>query len=114
MAGIQQPAAETPRLSFRMLAPVDRWANAVYGSRYNPLYHSGAIAIALLFVLVVTGLYLLIFYRIGAPHESVGRITAQTFAGQWICGLHRFASDAVLIAAGIHAFRMYAQRRTWG
>jgi ferredoxin/coenzyme F420-reducing hydrogenase delta subunit len=114
MAGTQQPAAETPRFSFRLLAPVDRWANALYGSRYNPLYHSGAIAIALLFVLVVTGLYLLIFYRIGAPHESVGRITEQTFAGQWIRGLHRFASDAVLIAAGIHAFRMYAQRRTWG
>ena len=114
MAGTQQPAAETPRFSFRMLSRVDRWANALYGSRYNPLYHSGAIAIALLFVLVVTGLYLLIFYRIGAPHESVARITGQTFAGQWIRGLHRFASDAVLIAAAIHAFRMYAQRRTWG
>jgi ferredoxin/coenzyme F420-reducing hydrogenase delta subunit len=114
MAPTPQPAAESPRLSFRLLSRVDRWANALYSARYNPLYHSGAIAIALLFVLVVTGVYLLVYYRIGAPHESVGRITAQPFAGQWIRGLHRFASDAVLIAAAIHAFRMYAQRRTWG
>ena len=114
MAATPQPISERPRFSFRMLSHADRWANALFGSRYNPLYHSGAIAIALLFVLVATGVYLLIFYRIGAPYESVGRITAQTFSGQWIRGLHRFASDAVLIAAAIHAFRMYAQRRTWG
>jgi ferredoxin/coenzyme F420-reducing hydrogenase delta subunit len=97
-----------------MLAKVDRWANAIYGSRRNPLYHSGAIAVALLLVLIATGLYLLLFYRIGAPYESVGRITSQIWLGRWIRGVHRFASDAVLVAAGVHAFRMYAQRRTWG
>ena len=114
MAEIAVRSADRPRLGFRLLARVDRYANAVYGSRYNPLYHSGAVAVALLIVLIVTGVYLLFYYRIGAPHESVGRITEQTFTGRWIRGLHRFASDAVLVAAAIHAFRMYAQRRTWG
>jgi ferredoxin/coenzyme F420-reducing hydrogenase delta subunit len=42
------------------------------------------------------------------------RINEQVWAGRWIQGLHRFASDAALVAAAIHAFRMYAQRRTWG
>ncbi|HET9440345.1 MAG TPA: hydrogenase iron-sulfur subunit [Longimicrobiales bacterium] len=114
MAATEQQRADLPRPSFRLLARVDRWVNALYGSRYNPLYHSGAIAIALLIVLIATGVYLLFFYRIGAPHESVGRITDQVFTGRWIRGVHRFASDAVLVAAAIHAFRMFAQRRTWG
>lgn len=103
-----------PRLSFRFLTHVDTWANRVYGSRLNPLYHSGAIAIAMLIVLLVTGLYLLIFYRIGAPYDSVIRINEQVWTGRWIRALHRFASDAAVIAALVHAFRMYAQRRTWG
>ncbi|HEX6134665.1 MAG TPA: cytochrome b N-terminal domain-containing protein [Longimicrobiales bacterium] len=103
-----------PRFSFRLLARVDGWANRVYSARWNPLYHSGAIAIAMLIVLLITGLYLLIFYRIGAPYESVLRINEQAWTGRWIRGLHRFASDAAVIAAVVHAFRMYAQRRTWG
>lgn len=114
MAITQPPKSDLPRPSFRLLARVDRWFNALYSSRYNPLYHSGAIAVVLLLLLIGTGLYLLLFYRIGAPHESVGRITDQVFVGRWIRGLHRFASDALIVAAAVHAFRMYAQRRTWG
>ena len=105
---------DLPRPSFRALARIDRWANTFYGSRYNPLYHSGAIAVALLLLLIATGVYLLFFYRLSAPHASVGRITGQTWTGMWIRGLHRFASDALIVAAAVHAFRMYAQRRTWG
>ncbi|HUG39324.1 MAG TPA: cytochrome b N-terminal domain-containing protein [Longimicrobiales bacterium] len=103
-----------PRISFRILSRVDAWANRIYGSRWNPLYHSGAITVALLGVLLVTGIYLLVFYRLGAPYESVAGLNEQVWAGRWIRGLHRFASDAAVVAAGVHAFRMYAQRRSWG
>jgi ferredoxin/coenzyme F420-reducing hydrogenase delta subunit len=103
-----------PGRSFRFLAPVDALANRIYTGRYNPLYHSGALTIAMLIVLLVTGLYLLLFYRLGAPYESVARLNDQVWGGRWIRGLHRFASDAAVVCAGVHAFRMYAQRRTWG
>ena len=69
---------------------------------------------ALLAVLLVTGIYLLLFYRIGAPYASVRAIHEQVWLGRWIRGVHRFASDAAVVMAAIHAFRMYAQRRTWG
>lgn len=65
-------------------------------------------------VVAVTGLYLLVFYRIGAPYESVERITSQAWTGRWIRGLHRYASDAALVAVGVHAVRMFAQGRSWG
>lgn len=103
-----------PRLGFRLLARLDAALNRVYGARSNPLYHSGAITVAMLGVLLVTGLYLLLFYRIGAPYASVVRINEQAWVGRWVQGLHRFASDAAILAAAVHAFRMYAQRRTWG
>ena len=98
----------------RPLAGVDAAFNRLYGWRYNPLYHSGSIAAALLLVLIVTGVYLLIFYRLGSPYESVARITEQDWTGRWIRTLHRYASDAALVAVAVHAFRMFAQRRSWG
>jgi ferredoxin len=98
----------------RPLARLDAWMNRLYGWKYNPLYHSGAIAAALFLVLLATGIYLLIFYRIGAPYDSVTRMTADPWLGRWIRGLHRYASDAVVVAVAVHAFRLFAQGRSWG
>jgi coenzyme F420-reducing hydrogenase delta subunit/Pyruvate/2-oxoacid:ferredoxin oxidoreductase delta subunit len=92
----------------------DRWLNRIYGSRYNPIYASGPISVALLIILLITGVYLLLFYRIGAPYDSVERITGQVWTGRWIRSLHRYASDAAVVAIAVHAFRMFAQHRTWG
>jgi coenzyme F420-reducing hydrogenase delta subunit/ferredoxin len=105
---------EKARSSYRALARVDAVLNRVYTSRYNPLYHSGALTVGLLLVLIVTGIYLLCFYRIGAPYESVAGLQRQVWGGRWIRGLHRVASDAALVAAAVHALRMWAQRRSWG
>ena len=98
----------------RALARADAVMNRLYGWRYNPLYHSGALVVALLVVLLVTGTYLLFVYRLGAPYASVAAITAQPWLGRWIRGLHRYASDAAVIAALVHALRVYAQGRSWG
>jgi ferredoxin len=97
-----------------LLDRADATVNRLYGSRHNPLYHSGAVTVALMILLIVTGLYLLLFYRIGSPWESVGRITDQLWAGRWIRSLHRFAADAAVVTAIVHAWRMFAQRRSWG
>ncbi len=96
------------------LAWADRACNALYTWRYNPIYHSGALVVASFAVLLVTGLYLLLFYRIGAPYESVSRITDQVFLGRWIRTLHRYVSDLAVVAIVVHAFRMFVQDRAWG
>ncbi len=96
------------------LARLDAWFNALYTWRWNPLYHSGALVAACLVVLLATGLYLLLFYRIGSPYESVHAIDAQWWGGRWIRGLHRYASDLAVLAALVHAVRMFGQRKTWG
>lgn len=98
----------------RLVGPADAFMNRLYGWRLNPLYHSGALTVVLLIVVLLTGIYLLFFYRVGAPYESVARLTDQVWLGRWIRSLHRYASDAAVVAVAVHAFRMFAQRRSWG
>ncbi len=98
----------------RLLAAADRGMNRLYGWRYNPLYQSGALVVLLFLVLLGTGLYLLVVYRIGAPWESVAGVTADRWVGNWMRGVHRFASDGVVVAVLVHALRMVAQGRSWG
>ncbi len=98
----------------RALSHVDSLFDRLYGSRYNPLYQTGPIAIALFLVLILTGTYLLLFYRIGAPYESVVRIQDQAWAGRWIRSLHRYSSDAAVVAIAVHGVRMLIRGRSWG
>jgi ferredoxin len=102
------------RAAFRLLAWLDQAANRLYGWRANPLYQSGTIVIALFLVLLATGLWLVLFYRVGAPYASVARITADPWIGAWMRGVHRYASDLAVLATLVHAFRMFAQGRSWG
>jgi ferredoxin len=98
----------------RILAWIDGACNRLYGWRFNPFYHSGALVVMLFVVLLITGIYLLFFYRIGAPYTSIAALTDEPWLGRWIRGLHRYASDAAVVAAGFHLFRMFVQRRSWG
>ena len=97
-----------------MFARLDAWLNRLYGWQHNPLYQSGTLVVLTLLIMLVTGLYLLLFYRIGAPAESVARITGQAWSGRWIRSLHRYSADLAVVAAAVHALRMYAQGRSWG
>ena len=98
----------------RPLAWLDARLNRLYGWKHNPLYHSGVLAASLIAVVLVTGLYLLLFYRIGAPYQSVARITNDLPLGRFVRSVHRYASDAAILAAVVHMVRIWLQRRTWG
>jgi ferredoxin len=111
MSPLTQPIVRGARVA---LGRVDAGLNRLYGSRYNPFYHSGALVVALLLVLIVTGLYLLVFYRIGSPYASMERIQEQVWVGRWVRSLHRFASDAAVVAILVHALRMFVQSKAWG
>jgi coenzyme F420-reducing hydrogenase delta subunit/NAD-dependent dihydropyrimidine dehydrogenase PreA subunit len=109
--------AESPRLerlALRLLTVADTVGNRLYSQRGNPLYQSGTIVVALYLVLIVTGLWLILFYRVGAPWESVARISADPWTGNWVRSLHRYASDLAVVATAVHAFRMFAQARNRG
>lgn len=102
------------RLALRIVRALDATATRLGGWRWNPFHQSGALAFWLLLVLIVTGLYLLVFYRIGGPWDSVQRLDADPWLGQWIRSLHRYASDLMVLAVVGHAVRMFAHARSWG
>jgi coenzyme F420-reducing hydrogenase delta subunit/Pyruvate/2-oxoacid:ferredoxin oxidoreductase delta subunit len=102
------------RLALRLLTAADTAANRLYSQRFNPLYQSGTIVVALYLVVFVTGLWLILFYRVAAPWESVAGIAARPWTGNWVRSLHRYASDLAVVATAIHAFRMFAQGRSRG
>jgi menaquinol-cytochrome c reductase cytochrome b subunit len=112
LPGASAPAMARP-LS-RALATLEHGLDRLYGSRWNPLDQSGSLAVALMLVVIVTGVYLLIVYRIGAPWESMQRIQSEAWAGRWLRALHRYASDATVVFVALHGLRMLARGRTWG
>jgi ferredoxin len=108
------PQKALERWTWRALSAADAACNRLYGWRGNPLYQSGTIVTALLAVLLVTGIWLLLFYRVGSPYASVAMLTGWPVAGNWVRGLHRYASDAAIVSTAAHILRMFAQGRSWG
>ena len=102
------------RVARRLIELLDRGVTWLYGWRWNPIHQSGTVAVAMLLTLVGTGLYLVLFYRVGAPAASVARLAADPWLGAWMRSLHRYASDLFLVAALLHLLRMFAQSRSWG
>ena len=82
---------------------------------YNPLYHLGTLAIFLLIVLTITGLYLTIFYRPGVDraYPSVAAISA-TWLGSLMRTIHRYASDGLILVSILHALKTFFSDRFWG
>ena len=96
------------------LRSLDRVFDRVYSSAYNALYRTGTLASLCLAVALVTGMYLLLVYQIARPWDSVSAIQGDPFLGRWIRALHRYASDAAVVAVALHVLRLIAQGKTWG
>lgn len=97
----------------RGLWPWEKLVSWLFGSRHNPTYQSGVLAVFLLAIVVATGVPLLLFYRVSSPYESLVAIQAQPILS-WLRALHRYASDAAVVAVLFHLLRMLIGGRTSG
>lgn len=91
--------------------------NRAFGDRYNPLYHLGATAFFLFWVVAVSGTYLYAFFdtAVAAAYPSVESIThRQWFAGGILRSVHRYASDAMVVIMLVHMLRWFAFDRLRG
>jgi coenzyme F420-reducing hydrogenase delta subunit/ferredoxin len=96
---------------------LEAWLDRLVSAPLNPLYHTGTIAVFSLAVALVTGVYLFLFYRVGteAAHRSIEEIMAQPWGiGALVRSLHRYASDAAVLAAVLHGLKMFLNDRFWG
>ena len=83
--------------------------------RFNPLYHTGTITIFLLIVILLTGIYLTMFYPFGfaISYNAVADIESNLI-GRVIRAMHRYASDAAVIFGLLHGWRTFFQDRFRG
>ncbi len=102
------------RMAFLQLEALFNWA---FGDRLNPMYHLGAIAFFLFWVVAGTGLVLYAFFKTGVAdaYASVHGLAAWPLGlGTLLRGLHRYASDAMALAMIVHLLRHFAFDRFRG
>jgi len=89
-------------------------ANAVFGPENNPMYYLGGLTFFFLYILVITGIYLYVFYdtEVNGAYASVEHLThEQWYLGGVMRSLHRYASDAMVITMILHMLRRFFNDR---
>lgn len=101
----------------RALAFIEARFDGLFSAPYNPFHCLGALTIFFFWVVLVSGLYVLLFFEFnlhGAYH-SVERLTHdQWYLGGVMRSLHRYASDAAVITMALHLFREFVLGRYTG
>lgn len=93
---------------------IEKVINAVTGSACNPFYYLGAVSIFFLWVILVSGIYIFLFYSITArgAFESVEYLTVtQWYLGGVMRSMHRYASDGLVVTMLLHAARSFTLDR---
>jgi quinol-cytochrome oxidoreductase complex cytochrome b subunit/coenzyme F420-reducing hydrogenase delta subunit/Fe-S-cluster-containing hydrogenase component 2 len=91
--------------------------NRAFTPAWNPLYHLGALGWFFYWIVIVSGIYLYIFFDTGIhqAYESLEYITnVQWYAGGVMRSLHRYASDALIIVIMLHLLREFVMDRYRG
>lgn len=86
----------------------DRLADSVFGSAANPLRHLGAIGMLAFWLLAASGVVLYIVFETSAQeaYVSVERLAGWPLAtGVLLRGVHRYATDLLVVAMGLHLVR---------
>ena len=96
---------------------LEEWFSISFGSEWNPLYHLGTLTFFFFWIVLISGIYLLIFFDTGmaGAYASVEYLTHdQWYAGGLMRSLHRYASDAAVITILLHMFREFSLDRYRG
>lgn len=85
-----------------------------FESAENPLNHIGAMTVFFLWIVLVSGIWLLIFFRtsVSGAFESVEYLTReQWYLGGIMRSLHRYASDAAMVTILLHIVKEFVFNR---
>ncbi len=91
-----------------------------FDSAQNPLNHLGALTVFFLWIVLISGIWLLIFFRtsVSGAFESVEYLTReQWYLGGIMRSLHRYASDAAIVTILLHIIKEFVfdryRRNRW-
>lgn len=105
------------RASRHAFSHLEKTFDAVFGPKANPFYHLGALSFFFFWIVAASGVYLYIFFEtsIEGAYGSVEYLThTQWYLGGVARSLHRYASDAMVIAVVLHLAREFTLDRYRG
>ena len=88
-----------------------------FGSELNPLNQLGALTIFFFWIVLISGIWLLVFFRtsVDGAYESIEYLTHdQRYAGGVMRSLHRYASDAAVVTLVLHMVKEWVFDRHRG
>ncbi len=94
--------------------PVRRFLDRGFGQQLNPLNFLGALTIYFFWIILVSGIWLFVFYKtsVAGAYESVEYLThEQWYLGGVMRSLHRYASDAAIITLVLHIVKEFLYDR---
>ncbi|HNP63377.1 MAG TPA: cytochrome b N-terminal domain-containing protein, partial [Woeseiaceae bacterium] len=97
-----------------LLAVLQKPMARAFDGASNPLNHLGALTIFFLWVVLVSGIWLLIFFHtsVSGAFDSVEYLTnEQWYLGGVMRSLHRYASDAAIVTIALHLLKEFAFNR---
>ncbi|MBF0368888.1 MAG: hydrogenase iron-sulfur subunit [Magnetococcales bacterium] len=96
---------------------LEGWFNRTFGNHLNPFYHLGSLTFFFFWVVLVSGIYVFIFFETRVDH-AFNSVEYMTHDQWWLAGimrsLHRYASDAAVITIFLHMFREFFRDRYRG
>ena len=98
----------------KVFQTVEGTTNAMFGPENNPLYYLGAMTFFFLYILLISGIYIYIFYdtEVTGAYASVEYLThTQWYLGGIMRSLHRYASDAMIVTMILHLLRRFFNDR---
>ncbi|MEZ5411363.1 MAG: hydrogenase iron-sulfur subunit [Acidimicrobiales bacterium] len=109
---LSRPLAALDRVTFTAERPVRR---LVGSNRLNPLPHAGTISVFLLGVVVLTGIYITLFFQYGseASYRAVSAMEGNAIQ-RVVRAVHRYSSAALVLTTVVHAWRIFVGARFTG
>jgi len=104
-------------LARTMFEVVENQFDRAFSPAWNPMHYLGALGWFNYWIVIVSGIYLYIFFDTGIhqAYESLEYIThVQWYAGGVMRSLHRYASDALIIVMMLHLVREFVMDRYRG
>ncbi len=105
------------RTGSRLLTGVERLFGRPFGPAANPFHHLGALTIYFLWVVLVSGIYVFVFFEtsIEGAYRSLEYMThEQWYLAGVMRSLHRYASDAAVATLMLHMLREFLHDRYRG
>ena len=100
-----------------ILRAIERRADRIFGADANPLRQLGALAVLMLWIVLVSGVYLYIVFEPSAvgAHASIADLSRdQPWGGGLLRSLHRYSADAFALFTALHIAREWTLGRYAG